>query len=152
MEEIKNILSLLIVSMTPILEIKGAIPFGITVLNMNMIEVFIICVIGSSISGILVITMLPVILKKFRKFKVISKIEHYLYYKSYKKSVQRKIERFGYFALFLFVAIPFPTTGVYTGSGISVILKLKKKKSIIAVILGNVACAIIITSMIVNVK
>jgi len=73
------------------------------------------------------------------------------FYSAYLKIMQKKIERFekshkaiGFLALFLFVATPLPLTGAYTGSFLSWIFGLERKKSILAIALGVLFAGLVI--------
>ena len=54
-----------------------------------------------------------------------------------------KIKKYRKYGLFLFVAIPLPTTGAWTGSGLAVLLNMRIKAAMLAVFLGNCAAAFI---------
>lgn len=60
---------------------------------------------------------------------------------------QKKIEMAKYIALFIFVAIPLPLTGVWTGSGIAAFLNLNTKKALLAVTLGNLIAGLLIMAI-----
>ena len=79
-------------------------------------------------------------LKKFNwSKKIIIKLE--------KKILSKKsqIEKYGYWGLMLFVGIPLPGTGAWTGSGLAVLLHLNKKKSFIYIMLGVIMASIIMS-------
>jgi uncharacterized membrane protein len=60
------------------------------------------------------------------------------------KEVEKKIDKFGYLALVLFVAIPLPGTGAWTGAFISWLLGLDRKKSLIAISTGVLIAGLIV--------
>lgn len=144
----------LIISMFPLVELKGAIPIG-TLYGESLITSFALAYIGSSIITIPVFFLLiPLfnLLKKIKPIKkVVEKIENVLKEKSEKladktegnsESVKNRILMIG---LFVFVAVPFPVTGVWTGTAIAVFLNLKFRQSFLPIILGNLVAGVLIT-------
>lgn len=57
----------------------------------------------------------------------------------------KEMDKKGLLGLFLFVAVPLPGTGVWTGSAIATLLKMNKKQAALAIFLGNVAACLIMT-------
>lgn len=144
----------LIISMFPLVELKGAIPIG-TLYGESLITSFALAYIGSSIITIPVFFLLiPLfnLLKKIKPIKkVVEKIENVLKGKSEKladktegnsENVKNRILMIG---LFVFVAVPFPVTGVWTGTAIAVFLNLKFRQSFLPIILGNLVAGVLIT-------
>ena len=78
-----------------------------------------------------------------KKFKTTEKIVVKLEKKILSKKAQ--IEKYGYLGLLLFVGIPLPGTGAWTGAGLAVLLRLDKKKSSIAIFLGVILASIIMS-------
>lgn len=155
-------LAVLLLSIIPIAEARFAIPFGIS-MGLSPVEAFGWAFLGSSlIAPILLIVFIPLI-NALSKTKLFSKIGKFLYDKFEKKSrslsdtVQSDTQADGAKKPFitksdmkkmggtaLFVAIPLPLTGVWTGSAVASILKIGFVKSLIGIIVGNaVACGII---------
>ena len=146
----------LLVSMFPLIELKGAIPIGMLLLGEESLLVSaLLGYIGSSIICIPVFFLLiPIfnLLKKIRFIKkIVEKIEAVLKNKAEKlaensqneaDSVKTKMLVIG---LFIFVAIPFPVTGVWTGTAIAVFLNLSFSKSFLPLVLGNLVAGILIT-------
>lgn len=150
-------LTVFLLSIIPISEARLAIPFGISC-GLNPGEAFGWAFLGSSLMApILIIVFIPII-NALSRTKLFSKIGRFLYDKFEKKSqsitvdgaqentgfkiTKSDMKKIGGVALF--VAVPLPLTGVWTGSAVASILKIGFIKSLIGVILGNaVACAII---------
>lgn len=159
-------LTVLLLSLIPIAEARFAIPFGIS-MGLSPFEAFGWAFLGSSLMApILLIVFIPII-NALSRTKLFSKVGKFLYDKFEKKSRSLKtepetgadvsanpdnakkkfltksdIKRMGGTALF--VAVPLPLTGVWTGSAVASILKIGFVKSLIGVIVGNaVACGII---------
>ena len=111
-----------LVSMVPLIELRGSIPIGLG-MGLNPLWLYIICIVGN---------MLPVPFIFFFARKV-------LVWGSDKKF----IGKFLYWALFLFVGIPLPGTGAWTGTLAASLLDMDFKKSVIAVMAGVILAGII---------
>ena len=135
-------LQILIISTLPIIELRGAIPIGIF-LNIKPLEVFIISLIGSMIPVPFLLVFLNPIFKKIRNYsffrKRIDKITH--------RTLKRinKAKTFSLISLIIFVAIPLPGTGVWTGSLAACLTNIDFKKALLAILIGNVIAGILIT-------
>ncbi len=161
-------LAVILLSIIPIAEARFAIPFGMSAgMGLSPLEAFGYAFLGSSlIAPILLIVFIPII-NALSRTKLFSKLGKFLYDKFEKKSRSLKdsqqveqnpaevggknkkfavtksdVKKMGGVALF--VAVPLPLTGVWTGSAVASILKIGFVKSLIGVIAGNaVACGII---------
>lgn len=152
-------LAVFLLSMIPIAEARFAIPFGIS-MGLKPFEAFGWAFLGTSlITPILLLILIPII-NALSRTRLFSKLGKFLYDKFSKKSQKladgdgahvnekprffnkRDLKRMGGTALF--VAVPLPLTGVWTGSAVASIIKLGFVKGLIGVIAGNaVACAIL---------
>ena len=118
------------VSMIPILELRGGLLLA-TILKIPMIQAVLICVIGN---------IIPIFkwLKKTNLFRpLIEKLEN----RAMGKSDQ--IKRYEFWGLVLFVGIPLPGTGAWTGALIASLLEVDLKKSVPAILLGLCMATII---------
>lgn len=130
-----------LISMLPILELRGGI-LASSFLKINWKFALIICIIGNLLPipfVLLFINKILSYLKNTRFCKFIDKFEQKLKKKS--ESVL-KYEKFG---LFLFVAIPLPGTGAWTGAAIASLLKMPIKESFISIALGVLSAGIIMS-------
>ena len=130
-----------IVSLLPILELRGGILVGF-LLGMDLLPSFIIAFIGNIIPVPFILMFIKFIFKKLKKTRMkgfIEKIEN----KAMSKSNQ--IQKYAYLGLFLFVAIPLPGTGAWTGSLIAALLEMDNKKSFGIIVLGVIMAGIIIS-------
>lgn len=133
-------LIILIISMLPILELRGGL-IAATLLGLKGVPSFIICFIGNIIPIPFILWLITPIfdyLKKTKLFSgVVSKIEN----KALSKKEQ--IEKLKYLGLMLFVGIPLPGTGAWTGCLIAAMLNMDKKKSFLYATLGVLIAGII---------
>ena len=140
-ENLNQELSIFILSMMPISELRGAIPLGIG-MGMPAWKVYIIAVIGN-------ILPVPILLKIFRP--VISYIARTRYLRKFSGYVVRKIDKgsekivkYELLGLLILVAIPLPTTGAWTGCGVASFLKLDYMKSFFYISLGVMLAGLIV--------
>ena len=138
-----SIIWAIILSVLPVSELRGGIPYAI--LNgISPVTAFFVCVLAN-------ILIIPVIFffldyvnclllkvgsyNRFFNFYLNKKVERF----------KRKYEVLSYLVLFLLVAIPAPGTGAYTGSLLAWFFKLNRKKSFWVIALGVIAAGIITT-------
>jgi len=129
-----------IISLMPILELRGGL-IAAALLEMNMWRSFIICFIGNIIPIPFILWFITPIFDRLKKTKLFKGIVNKLENKAMKK--KDKIEKLEYIGLLLFVGIPLPGTGAWTGSLIASLLNMDKKKSLIYAILGVILAGII---------
>ncbi len=129
-----------IISMCPILELRGGL-IAASLLDMNPIISYIICMIGNILPIPFILWFINRILEWMRNSKKLNKIALWLDKKVEKHKGQ--IEKFGYLGLVLFVGIPLPGTGAWTGCLVAGVLGMDKKKSLLASILGVFIASII---------
>jgi len=138
---IKEIIVFLI-SMCPILELRGGL-IAASLLGMNPWISYVICIIGNIIPIPLILWLINKILNFMRKSKNkrLNGIVKWLDKKVDKHKGQ--IEKFGYLGLVLFVGIPLPGTGAWTGCLIASVLEMDRKKSFIAALIGVFIASVI---------
>jgi uncharacterized membrane protein len=122
-----------IISLMPILELRGGL-LAASLLGLDPIPSYIISVIGNIIPIPFILWFMGAILKWMKTRKGLKKIANWLDKKVEKN--REKIERFGFWGLVLFVGIPLPGTGAWTGCLVASVLEMDKKKSFIAAMIG----------------
>lgn len=128
-----------IISCLPILELRGGL-LAASLLGLNPVVSYILCVIGNLLPIPFILWFIDYIFKVLKKTKLkgfIEKLEH----KANAKKGQ--IEKYGFWGLVLFVGIPLPGTGAWTGSLIAAMLRMDKKKAFLAAIIGVFMASII---------
>ncbi len=135
-------LYLFLVAMLPIAELRGAIPLGIY-WGLSPILVFIIAIIGNMVPVPLILLFLEGIEKYLRKSEKMARALDWLFERTYKKA-DEKVRRWEYLALILFVAIPLPGTGAWTGSLIAYLFKFDIKKSMLSIFAGVLIAGLIV--------
>ncbi len=131
-----------IISMCPILELRGGL-IAASLFGMNPWLSYLICMIGNILPIPFILWIINRILKWMRnsKSKKINGIANWLDKRIEKHKGQ--IEKYGYWGLALFVGIPLPGTGAWTGCLIAAVLEMDKKKSFLAALLGVFIASVI---------
>ena len=138
----------IIISMRPIIELRGAIPIAVFSFHLTYFEAFILSVIGNCIPIFFIVKYIKPLFNFFGRFKPFKKIIDYATEKANKKIAENpKLQTATFFALYLFVAIPLPMTGAWTGSLIANFLDLPPKKSFLPLGLGVLTAGIIILTV-----
>ncbi len=141
---IGNELIMFIISVIPFIELRGGILWG-HAMGINPIEVFLICFIANCIPIPFVILLARPVFAWLKRFGIFKKIIEKIENKVEKKADQVKAHKFEMLGLFLFVAIPLPGTGAYTGSLIAALLKMRLKHAVPAIVLGVFTAGLIMT-------
>lgn len=131
-----------LVSMIPLLELRGSI-LAAGIMGMDWIPSMIIAVIGNMLPIPFILLFIKAIFNWMKKFKYLRKIPQFCEKKAMKHSEQ--IEKYGVFGLFLFVAIPLPGTGAWTGALLSVLFSLKPAKSLLFIFFGVMVAGFIMS-------
>ena len=131
-----------IISLMPILELRGGL-LAAALLNLDPVVSYIICIIGNVLPVPFILLLITKILDWMRKSKVsfFNKIANWLDEKVEKHKGQ--IEKYGYWGVVLFVGIPLPGTGAWTGTLIASVLEMDKKKTFLAVLAGVFMASVI---------
>ena len=122
-----------IISMVPILELRGGL-VAAALLKIPIIKAVFLCVIGNIIPVPFILLLITPIFNWMKGTKTLKPMVERLESKAMSKSDQ--IEKYEFWGLVLFVGIPLPGTGAWTGSLIAALLGVKFKKAFPAVIIG----------------
>lgn len=144
----KKYLVTFLVSMVPLIELRGAVPIGLSNLfgeAIPIIPLYIICILGNMLPVPIIFFFARKVLEWGKDKKIIGKFFTFCLEKGEKggKKLQEKAGKGLYVALFLFVGIPLPGTGAWTGTLAASFLDMDFKKSTIAVMAGVVLAGII---------
>ncbi|MFH1727560.1 MAG: small multi-drug export protein [Pseudomonadota bacterium] len=140
-------LYVLLLAILPIFEARyamiAAFALNASVGGMPWQEAFVISVIGNILIIIPVLLMLPWINKVMHKWEFTSKIMDYFLRRARKR--KDLIDKYGFWGLTVFVAIPLPVTGAWTGSLMAFLFDIKFKKAILAIIVGVLIATSVMT-------
>jgi uncharacterized membrane protein len=146
MNPVYAIILAVLLSISPVSELRGGIPF-LVANGMNVIGAAIICTFFNILIIIPIFLFLDYVHKHLVKWKFYSRIFNFMIKPIRKRSkkVERKVESYGIIALSLFVAIPLPITGAWTGALVAWLLNLNRMRSFFAIALGVIIAAIIVS-------
>ena len=131
-----------IISLMPILELRGGL-LAASLLDVEFVRAAVICVVGNILPIPFVLLFLRFVLDLFEKWSFTKKIVNWLEKKV--DSKREQIDKYGYLGLIIFVGIPLPGTGAWTGSLLAIMLGLNRKKSFICILIGVLMAAIIMS-------
>ena len=136
------------VSMVPLIELRGSVPIGLSPLlgeALPLLPLYAVCILGNMLPVPIIFFFARKVLIWGSNKKIIGKFFTFCLEKGEKggQKLQEKAGRGLYFALFIFVGIPLPGTGAWTGTLAASFLNMDFKKSSIAVIAGVILAGII---------
>lgn len=129
-----------IISMLPILELRGGL-LAAALLKLSPIVSYIICIVGNVIPIPFILLFITKIFDKLKKTKLLKGLVEKLEKKALSKKDQ--LEKGEFIGLLLFVGIPLPGTGAWTGALLASLLGMNKKKAFISILLGVILASII---------
>lgn len=139
-------LQVLAFAAAPILELRFAIPYGISVLKLGQVETFIWAVAGNFLPIYFILKYMDFFVKFL--FRHIPWLHKHMekYFQKIHHAHSEKFNKVGYAALAAFVAIPFPGTGAWTGALIAYLFAFPLIPSLVAIFIGILGAGIIMTS------
>ena len=140
--ELWDVIYTFLISMVPIIELRGAIPIG-AAMGLPWYVNYIVCVIGNFLPVPFILLFIRAILNWMKKVPRLARIALWLEARAAKKS--DKVSKYATIGLMLFVAIPAPGTGAWTGSLIAALMEMRLKHSLLSVFCGVVLAGAVIT-------
>lgn len=131
-----------LIAVIPWIELRGSIPFGI-IMGLDFSRVFLISIFASILIIPFVFVLLDHIFPVVRRINQIDRL--YLYWESKVQKRYKKYTDWELVGLMIFVAIPLPGTGVYSGTFLSYLLGLDRKWSFVTITLGALIAGIIVS-------
>ena len=129
-------------SLLPVIELRGAIPLGAG-LGLPFWQNYLISIVGNMIPVPFILLMIRWVLEIMKKVQGLRKIALWLEAKAEKN--RAKIEKYSFWGLSLFVAIPIPGTGAWTGSLVAALIRMDFKKALLSVFLGVLSAGVIMS-------
>jgi len=141
---IKDYLIVFFVSMVPLIELRGAVPIG-TGLGLPWETTLIVAIIGNCLPIPFILMFVKAVLNWMRHCKVelFCKVSNWMFEKADKN--RPRIEKYAAWGLFLFVAIPIPGTGAWTGALVASLFDMNKWKTSVSIFGGVVTAGLIMT-------
>lgn len=141
---LSEFLKLIGITFLPFLELRASIPYGILKSGLNPIDVFIVCVLTNVLLGILIFLLLDKAVHIATKIRFIDRI-YTKFVERTQKKIHRSVEKYGEFGIALFIGVPLPGSGVYSGALGAYLLGMSYKEFIKACIIGVMIAGIAVT-------
>ena len=139
-------LLLLLLAIAPISELRGSIPFGI-LKGLPAAAVIAASIIANCVAGIFAYFFLDRIVKLFCGWTFFRRIYSRFVERAQNK-IKAEVDKYGWIGVAIFIGIPLPFTGAWTGALGSYLIGLEKKKAVAAIILGVLIAAVIVTAVV----
>lgn len=139
-----KVLCTFLVSMVPIIELRGALPIGVG-LGLSPQVALIVSIIGNMVPVPFIILFVRKIFDWMHKFTFFDKIA--TKFEKMGEDAGEKFVKYEMFGLFLLVAVPLPGTGAWTGSLVAALFNLRLRNAVPVIFAGVVAAGIIVFSI-----
>ena len=145
MDNLTEIIKIFFTAMTPIGELRASIPLGLSILHQPWLLVFVVSVIGNMIPPVFILWLFPKISRWLMSHsELMDRFLTWLFERTRKKT-RDKIEKYGDLALIIFVAIPLPNTGAWTGTLAAWLFGIPMKRALPNVFYGVLIAGVIVT-------
>ena len=143
--DVGKYLATLIISMIPVIELRGAIPIGVS-LGLSHAEAMGISIIGNMLPVPFIILFIrPIFRWMTKKSGKLARLAEKLEAKAEGK--WDKIHRYQFFALTIFVAIPLPGTGAWSGALIAAVMNMRLRNALPSILLGVLIAGVLVTGI-----
>lgn len=134
----------MIVGALPVSELRGAIPLGLS-LGMPLAKVFWLAILGNCIIVAPALFLFEPVTKALRRFKPLSRFFDWLSRRTMKNS--EAVQKYEALGLIIFVAIPLPMTGAWSGVIAASLFKIRFRYAFIAIITGVICAGLIVSAL-----
>jgi uncharacterized membrane protein len=143
--KIANELIVIIISALPIFELRGAIPVAINIFHFPWYYALLLAIIGNMLPIPFILLFLDWFVKLLKKVKWTRRLVDWAFDSTWQKAGM--IQRYKRVGLAVFVGIPLPFTGAWTGAIASTILDISFKRAFASIFIGVVIAGVIVTSL-----
>jgi len=141
---LKEIMQVLITAFLPYLELRAAIPLALY-FGARPVEAFIVGALGNLVPIIPIMLVMPLLVRWADRLPLFHRLFFWIERRTEKQ--QRTVNKYGFIGLTMFVAIPLPMTGVWTGAIVAYLLGIRKRYAFFALMLGVVCAGVLVTLM-----
>ena len=127
----------------PVSELRGAIPWALTAGGLQWQQAYFYAVLGNFLPVIPLLLLLEPVSLRLRKYSIWDRFFSWLFERTRRRS--RVVERFEVFGLILFVAIPLPVTGAWTGTVAAFLFGIRFRLAVPAVLAGILIAGVVVT-------
>ncbi len=147
--EVANLFYILLLTLLPTLELRASIPYALLVLKLDPLLSLLFIVLINILVGELIFYSLNTLLPYVLKIKFLEKIYNKCV-KRVQKKVHKYVDKYGAIGLALFIGIPLPGSGVWTGALAAFLLGFERKEFSIANIIGVIIAGILVTLIVIG--
>ncbi|MFH1381215.1 MAG: small multi-drug export protein [Candidatus Omnitrophota bacterium] len=137
-------IAVVILAALPVSELRGAIPLAIA-LDFSPIKAYCLAVFGNLLPVIPLLFLLEPVSKRLRHIKLFDRFFTWFFERTKRKA--SLIEKFEVLGLILFVAIPLPITGAWTGCAAATLFKIRFRYALLAIVLGVLIAGLIVLGL-----
>ncbi len=141
----------ILVAMLPISEVRGAIPLAVGVYGLSPMQAYLLSVMGNLLPVIPLLLFLGPCSEYMRRFSVGDRFFTWLFARTRNKHIKDH-ENFGLGALAIFVAIPLPMTGAWTGCAIAFLLGFRFWPAFAAIASGVLVAGVVVMTVVMGIK
>ena len=141
--EIGAKLMILLLAAAPVSELRGAIPYGICIAKLPVVDVFILALLGNLLPVVPLFFGIQFVLNRLNRFRHTKKFGFWIVETTKRRAAI--VERYEAIGLALFIAIPLPMTGAWTGTIAASLFKIRFRYALLAVIVGVLIAGVIVT-------
>jgi len=138
-------LVVLVIAALPIFELRGALPVAINLFHFPWYYALLLAIVGNLLPVPFILLFLDATSRLLGKIGIFKRVLHWLFERTRRRG--KIIGRYERIGLMLFVAIPFPVTGAWTGSLAAVLFGLKFKHAFLSIFIGIVIAGTIVTCL-----
>lgn len=143
--DMNNLLEVFLISMAPISELRGSIPFGIAYCNLPVWQVYLVSVLGNTLISFILLILIEKVFNFLPKYFVFFRKIFNFVLEVTKRRHSKKFEIYRDLALVLLVAIPLPFTGAWTASLCAFIFNIPKLRALSLIFVGVLIAGLIVT-------
>jgi len=138
-------LVVLIIAALPVLELRGALPVAINLFYFPWYYALLLAIVGNLLPVPFILLSVDALSRLLGKIGLFNRMLHWLFERTRRRGIV--VERYERIGLMLFVAIPLPATGAWTGSLAAVLFGLKFKHAFLSIFIGILIAGIIVTCL-----
>jgi uncharacterized membrane protein len=138
-----HLLVTLLLAAAPISELRGAIPYAMFQGGFPWLSAYVVSVVGNFVPVVPVLLLLGPAEKALRRFRVFDRFFSWLFERTRRKG--RLVERFEALGIIMFVAVPAPVTGAYTGAVAAYVFGIRRRLAVPAIFCGILIAGVVVT-------
>ena len=148
---VKSVFWMVLLTFIPALELRASIPYGVFGTEVPWYLVFAICVVANVLVGWIVFWLMGPLFQLFRKWKWFD-TRVWPWLERRQEKLRPYVEKYGEWGVALFIGVPLPGTGVFTGAFGAYLLRLDRRKFSIANIAGVLLAGVAVTALCLLIK